>query len=124
MIFNLPTALTWLRIVLIPVFVAVYYAPDEWLTPVMRNWIGMSVFALGAITDWFDEGNTLDLGDAMAHEAHALELRRVKGLEAAARKLRAADSYSCSRNRASPSSLLIPSSASVSFHAARITFRT
>jgi phosphatidylglycerophosphate synthase len=28
---NLPTALTWLRIVLIPVFVAVYYVPDAWL---------------------------------------------------------------------------------------------
>ena len=28
---NLPTALTWLRIVLIPVFVGVYYLPDAWL---------------------------------------------------------------------------------------------
>ncbi len=54
MVPNFPTALTWLRIVLIPVFVGVYYAPDEWLSPVMRNWIGMSIFALGAITDWFD----------------------------------------------------------------------
>ena len=31
MIFNLPTALTWLRIVLIPVFVGVYYVPDTML---------------------------------------------------------------------------------------------
>lgn len=54
MLFNLPTALTWLRIVLIPVFVAVYYMPDAWLSPVARNWIGMSVFAIAAITDWFD----------------------------------------------------------------------
>ena len=54
MVPNFPTALTWLRIVLIPVFVAVYYVPDEWLSPVLRNWIGMSVFALAAITDWFD----------------------------------------------------------------------
>jgi CDP-diacylglycerol--glycerol-3-phosphate 3-phosphatidyltransferase/cardiolipin synthase len=46
--------LTWLRIVLIPVFVGVYYAPDEWLSPVLRNWVGMSVFALAAMTDWFD----------------------------------------------------------------------
>src|SRR6478672_11792838 len=54
MVPNFPTALTWLRIVLIPVFVAVYYVPDEWLSPVLRNWTGMSVFALAAITDWFD----------------------------------------------------------------------
>ena len=54
MVPNFPTALTWLRIVLIPVFVAVYYAPDEWLSSVMRNWVGMGVFALAAMTDWFD----------------------------------------------------------------------
>ena len=40
MVPNFPTALTWLRIVLIPVFVAVYYVPDEWLSPVLRNWVG------------------------------------------------------------------------------------
>ena len=54
MIPNIPTALTWLRIVLIPVFVGIYYIPQEWLTPVMANWIGMSVFALAAVTDWLD----------------------------------------------------------------------
>jgi cardiolipin synthase len=52
--FNLPTALTWLRIVLIPVFVAVYYVPDSWLSPSARNWTGMGVFAVAAITDWLD----------------------------------------------------------------------
>ncbi|HEY7787176.1 MAG TPA: CDP-diacylglycerol--glycerol-3-phosphate 3-phosphatidyltransferase, partial [Casimicrobiaceae bacterium] len=51
---NFPTALTWLRIVLIPVFVGIYYVPDGWLSQVMRNWVGMSVFALAAITDWLD----------------------------------------------------------------------
>jgi cardiolipin synthase len=54
MIPNIPTALTWLRIVLIPVFVGIYYIPQEWLTPVMANWIGMGVFALAAVTDWLD----------------------------------------------------------------------
>ena len=54
MVFNLPIALTWLRIVLIPVFVAVYYLPDSWLTPVAKNWTAMSVFAVAAITDWLD----------------------------------------------------------------------
>jgi CDP-diacylglycerol--glycerol-3-phosphate 3-phosphatidyltransferase/cardiolipin synthase len=52
--FNLPTALTWLRIVLIPVFVAIYYLPDDWMSPSMRNWTAMWVFAVAAITDWLD----------------------------------------------------------------------
>jgi len=51
---HLPTALTWLRIVLIPVFVAVYYFPDDWLSPMAKNWTAMSVFAVAAITDWLD----------------------------------------------------------------------
>jgi CDP-diacylglycerol--glycerol-3-phosphate 3-phosphatidyltransferase/cardiolipin synthase len=52
--FNLPTALTWLRIVLIPVFVVIYYLPDAWLSPPTRNWTAMWVFAVAAITDWLD----------------------------------------------------------------------
>jgi CDP-diacylglycerol---glycerol-3-phosphate 3-phosphatidyltransferase len=52
--FNIPIALTWLRIVLIPVFVAVYYLPDTWLMPVAKNWTAMSIFAAAAITDWLD----------------------------------------------------------------------
>ena len=52
--FNLPTALTWLRIVLIPVFVAIYYLPDDWGSPSTRNWTAMWVFAVAAITDWLD----------------------------------------------------------------------
>jgi len=53
-VFNLPTALTWLRIVLIPVFVGVYYLPESWLTLTHKNWLAMTVFALAAITDWAD----------------------------------------------------------------------
>ncbi len=51
---NLPTALTWLRIVLIPVFVGVYYLPADMLSSAARNWTGMSVFAIAALTDWLD----------------------------------------------------------------------
>jgi len=51
---NVPTSLTWLRIILIPVFVGVYYLPDAWLAPATRNWTGMWVFAIAAITDWLD----------------------------------------------------------------------
>src|SRR3954468_18545510 len=54
MLVNIPISLTWLRIVLIPVFVAVYYLPDAWLSPVAKNWTAMSFFAVAAITDWFD----------------------------------------------------------------------
>ena len=52
--FNLPIALTWLRIVLIPVFVGVYYVPDTWASMAAKNWLAMSIFALAAITDWAD----------------------------------------------------------------------
>src|SRR6266571_2450883 len=52
--FNLPIALTWLRIVLIPVFVGVYYMPDTWASMAAKNWLAMSIFALAAITDWAD----------------------------------------------------------------------
>jgi len=52
--FNIPIALTWLRIVMIPLFVAVYYLPDTWLSPVGKNWTAMTIFAAAAITDWLD----------------------------------------------------------------------
>ena len=51
---NTPILLTWLRIVAIPIFVAVYYLPDTWLSPVAKNWTAMGIFAAAAITDWLD----------------------------------------------------------------------
>jgi CDP-diacylglycerol--glycerol-3-phosphate 3-phosphatidyltransferase/cardiolipin synthase len=51
---NIPTLLTWLRIVLIPVFVVVYYLPDTWLSPIAKNWTAMTTFAVASITDWLD----------------------------------------------------------------------
>ncbi len=54
MLFNIPIALTWLRIVLIPVFVGVYYLPASVLSPAGKNWTAMTMFALAAITDWLD----------------------------------------------------------------------
>ena len=42
---NIPILLTWLRIVLIPVIVAVYYLPDAWLGTVAKNWTAMTACA-------------------------------------------------------------------------------
>ena len=66
---NLPTAFTWLRILLIPVFVGVYYLPDAWLAPAGKNWLAMSVFAIAAITDWLDGYLARKLGLASAFGA-------------------------------------------------------
>src|SRR5512141_2353643 len=52
--FNFPIALTWLRIVLIPLFVGVYYLPGSLLSMPGKNWLATSIFALAAITDWAD----------------------------------------------------------------------
>lgn len=52
--FNIPIFLTWLRIVLIPLVVGVYYLPTTWLSSVEMNWVACAVFVLAALTDWFD----------------------------------------------------------------------
>ena len=51
---NIPNLLTWLRILLIPVFVAVFYLADDTLNLHLKNVIATSVFALAAATDWLD----------------------------------------------------------------------
>lgn len=51
---NIPNLLTWLRIFLIPVFVAVFYLSDQTLSPENKNLIATSVFLLAALTDWLD----------------------------------------------------------------------
>jgi cardiolipin synthase (CMP-forming) len=52
--FNLPLALTWIRIALIPAFVGVFYLPHDWMTPTQQNWTGAVIFTVAAITDWAD----------------------------------------------------------------------
>lgn len=54
MIFNIPNSLTWARILLIPIFVGVFYAPAEWLSRGEQNVLATVLFVLAAITDWFD----------------------------------------------------------------------
>ncbi|HEY5970746.1 MAG TPA: CDP-diacylglycerol--glycerol-3-phosphate 3-phosphatidyltransferase [Pseudoxanthomonas sp.] len=46
---TVPTWLTLLRIVLIPVLVAVFYLPYQW-----ANFAAVFVFVLAALTDWLD----------------------------------------------------------------------
>ncbi|MEW5787841.1 MAG: CDP-diacylglycerol--glycerol-3-phosphate 3-phosphatidyltransferase [Pseudomonadota bacterium] len=52
--FNLPNTLTWLRIVLIPLFVGVFYLPDGWVPPHALNLTATLIFALASVTDWLD----------------------------------------------------------------------
>jgi len=51
---NLPILLTWLRVAAIPLFVAVLYFPEDWLTERQANVISMWIFIAAAITDWAD----------------------------------------------------------------------
>jgi cardiolipin synthase (CMP-forming) len=52
--FNFPIFLTWLRIVLIPLMVGVYYLPDTMLGAQGKNEVAAAIFILAALTDWFD----------------------------------------------------------------------
>jgi cardiolipin synthase len=56
---NLPTALTWMRIIMIPLFVGIFYLPTDpekfYAIPV--HWVNFTatvIFLLAALTDWLD----------------------------------------------------------------------
>jgi cardiolipin synthase (CMP-forming) len=51
---NIPIALTWLRIAIIPFFVGLFYLPEALLSPPLRDAIAAWLFILAALTDWFD----------------------------------------------------------------------
>lgn len=51
---NIPILLTWLRIILIPLFTAVYYLPDDWLSFIGRDLAATLIFIVAAATDWLD----------------------------------------------------------------------
>ena len=46
---NFANQLTLLRIILIPLFIAVFYLPSEWRYP-----LSTAVFSIAAVTDWLD----------------------------------------------------------------------
>ena len=51
---NLPILLTWLRIVAIPLLIAVYYLPADWATSYERDLVATLLFCAAALTDWAD----------------------------------------------------------------------
>jgi CDP-diacylglycerol--glycerol-3-phosphate 3-phosphatidyltransferase len=51
---NLPNLLTWLRILFIPAFLAVFYFPETLLTGAEKNLAATLLFAVAAVTDWLD----------------------------------------------------------------------
>ncbi len=54
MLFSLPNLLTWLRILAIPLLLAIYYLPDRWLDPHEKNLAATILFVGAAVTDWLD----------------------------------------------------------------------
>jgi cardiolipin synthase len=51
---NLPNLITWLRIILIPLIVGVFYLPDAWLPMPSKNLAATVIFVFAAVTDWLD----------------------------------------------------------------------
>jgi len=63
---NIPNLLTWFRILMIPVFVAVFYVSDDTLSLHHKHLLSTFLFGLAAITDWLDGylARALDQGSA------------------------------------------------------------
>ena len=51
---NVPNALTFFRVFLIPCIVGIYYLPHTLIGQPLMNWIGACIFLFAAITDWLD----------------------------------------------------------------------
>lgn len=51
---NWPNLLTWLRIVMIPLFVGVFYFEQAWMSHTTQNLVATIIFTAAAITDWLD----------------------------------------------------------------------
>lgn len=52
--FNLPIALTWGRIIAIPLLVVVFYLPKDFCSLEMSNLLATIIFIIAALTDWAD----------------------------------------------------------------------
>jgi len=51
---NVPNLITWLRIILIPLLIGIFYLPDSWLSPEGKNVASCAVFVVAAVSDWLD----------------------------------------------------------------------
>jgi len=51
---NVPNLLTWLRILLIPLFVGVFYFEKSWVSVANQNLVATILFTAAAVTDWLD----------------------------------------------------------------------
>jgi len=51
---NLPNLLTWLRIILIPLFVGIFYFEKSWVSAPNQNLVATVIFTVAAVTDWLD----------------------------------------------------------------------
>jgi cardiolipin synthase (CMP-forming) len=51
---NLPNLLTWLRIILIPLFVGIFYFEKSWVSASNQNLVATVIFVAAAVTDWLD----------------------------------------------------------------------
>jgi cardiolipin synthase (CMP-forming) len=51
---NIPNVLTWLRIIMIPLFMGIFYLPDAWMSQPVQNLSATVLFTLAAVTDWLD----------------------------------------------------------------------
>ena len=48
---NIPILLTWLRIILIPLLINVYYVPETWVQGIGHNLATTLIFVIAAVTD-------------------------------------------------------------------------
>jgi cardiolipin synthase len=51
---NIPNVLTWLRIIMIPLFVGIFYLSEHWIALPAKNLTATVLFTLAAVTDWLD----------------------------------------------------------------------
>jgi CDP-diacylglycerol--glycerol-3-phosphate 3-phosphatidyltransferase len=51
---NVPNLITWLRILLIPLLIGVYYVPEGWMSMGARNTVACATFVVAALSDWLD----------------------------------------------------------------------
>src|SRR5256886_3805729 len=51
---NVPNLLTLSRIILIPLIIAIFYVPDDWLSFSGKKMTATAIFIFAAVTDWLD----------------------------------------------------------------------